>query len=295
MQLEFHQLDRRWEHLRVRHPQRQRRLLASLAEAVQQTPIVVVTAAGQPDRYLVIDGYKRIVALQQLGRDTVEAVGLAPERGRSAAPGPFAAPVRAGDRTGTGVAAGGVRTTLRIRTGGTGAAIRSERELGVAPAGVGRTVTGNDPTASAGRQGRRACGDEVSGPGGPHQPGGLRTDGLGLRTASLRIAASRAVVCRLAQWLGCNPQAHPRCTGSVPQNAAANGAKSPSGCRCFGVVARSGNGSGDCEPRSSPLCGCSGHGDERHAMRSGAAAGRASAPSTGSFGGANRKGARSTC
>jgi ParB family chromosome partitioning protein len=74
MQLEFHQLDRRWEHLRVRHPQRQRRLLASLAEAGQQTPIVVVAAAGQPDRYLVIDGYKRVAALQQLGRDTVEAV-----------------------------------------------------------------------------------------------------------------------------------------------------------------------------------------------------------------------------
>ena len=73
MQLEFHQLDRRWEHLRVRHPQRQRRLLASLAESGQQTPIVVV-AAGPPDRYLVIDGYKRIAALQQLGRDTVEAV-----------------------------------------------------------------------------------------------------------------------------------------------------------------------------------------------------------------------------
>src|SRR5208283_3521272 len=49
-------------------------LLASLAEAGQQTPIVVVAAAGQPDRYLVIDGYKRIAALQQLGRDTVEAV-----------------------------------------------------------------------------------------------------------------------------------------------------------------------------------------------------------------------------
>ena len=41
MQLEFHQLDRRWEHLRVRHPARQRRLLASLAEVGQQTPIVV--------------------------------------------------------------------------------------------------------------------------------------------------------------------------------------------------------------------------------------------------------------
>jgi ParB family transcriptional regulator, chromosome partitioning protein len=72
MQLEFHQLDRRWEHLRVREPQRQRRLLASLADSGQQTPIVVV-AAGPPDRYLVIDGYKRVAALEQLGRDTVEA------------------------------------------------------------------------------------------------------------------------------------------------------------------------------------------------------------------------------
>jgi len=74
MQLEFHQLERRWEHLRVRHPARQRRLLASLAEAGQQTPIVVVAAEGQANRYVVIDGYKRIAALEQLGRDTVEAV-----------------------------------------------------------------------------------------------------------------------------------------------------------------------------------------------------------------------------
>lgn len=74
MQLEFHQLDRRWEQFRVRHPARQRRLLASLADAGQQTPIVVVAAEGQADRYVVIDGYKRIAALAQLGRDTVEAV-----------------------------------------------------------------------------------------------------------------------------------------------------------------------------------------------------------------------------
>src|SRR5215472_3893548 len=74
MQLEFHQLDRRWEHLRVRHPARQRRLLASLAEVGQQTPIVVVELEGQPDRYVVIDGYKRIAALEQLGQDTVDAV-----------------------------------------------------------------------------------------------------------------------------------------------------------------------------------------------------------------------------
>jgi ParB family chromosome partitioning protein len=74
MQLEFHQLDRRWERLRARHPARQRRLLASLAESGQQTPIVVVAVEGQPDRYVVIDGHKRIAALEQLGRDTVEAV-----------------------------------------------------------------------------------------------------------------------------------------------------------------------------------------------------------------------------
>jgi len=74
MQLEFHQFERRWEHLRVHHAGRQRRLLASLAEVGQQTPIVVVAMEGQADRYVVIDGYKRIAALEQLGRDTVEAV-----------------------------------------------------------------------------------------------------------------------------------------------------------------------------------------------------------------------------
>jgi ParB/RepB/Spo0J family partition protein len=74
VQLEFHQLDRRWEHLRARHPDRERRLLASLAATGQQTPIVVVAVAGAPDCYLVIDGYQRVAALEQLGRDTVEAV-----------------------------------------------------------------------------------------------------------------------------------------------------------------------------------------------------------------------------
>jgi uncharacterized ParB-like nuclease family protein len=71
MQLEFHQLDRRLENLRVRHPARQRRLMASLAESGQQTPIIVIESGG---RFLVIDGHKRISALQQLGRDTVQAV-----------------------------------------------------------------------------------------------------------------------------------------------------------------------------------------------------------------------------
>jgi ParB family transcriptional regulator, chromosome partitioning protein len=73
MQLEFHQLDQRWVHLRVREPNRQHHLLASLAESGQQTPIVVVNAKDNEGRYLVIDGHKRIAALRQLGRDTIEA------------------------------------------------------------------------------------------------------------------------------------------------------------------------------------------------------------------------------
>ena len=56
MQLEFHQLDRRWEHLRAQHPARQRRLLASLAEVGQQTPIVVVAAEGQAEREGCVGG-----------------------------------------------------------------------------------------------------------------------------------------------------------------------------------------------------------------------------------------------
>ena len=70
--LEFHQLDRRLERLRVRHPASQRRLIASLAETGQQTPIIVIQQ--QANSYLVIDGHKRINALQTLGRDTVQAV-----------------------------------------------------------------------------------------------------------------------------------------------------------------------------------------------------------------------------
>ncbi len=73
MSLEFHQLDLRFEHLRVRRPERERRLLASLAASGEHIPIVVVAVGDQTHRYLVFDGYKRIAALRQLGRDTVSA------------------------------------------------------------------------------------------------------------------------------------------------------------------------------------------------------------------------------
>ena len=73
MELEFHQIDLRYENLRVRRPDREGRLLSSLAEKGQQMPIVVVPLAGEVKRYLVIDGYKRVRALKRIGQDTVVA------------------------------------------------------------------------------------------------------------------------------------------------------------------------------------------------------------------------------
>jgi ParB family chromosome partitioning protein len=71
VELEFHQIDVRYERLRVRQPARERRLLASLAEAGQQMPIVVVATGAA---YVVVDGHKRVRCLQRLQRDTVAAV-----------------------------------------------------------------------------------------------------------------------------------------------------------------------------------------------------------------------------
>ena len=66
----MHQLIPRYERLRKRHPRLERALLSSLAEIGQQLPIVVVSEA---ERFVLIDGYKRVRAFKRLGRDTVRA------------------------------------------------------------------------------------------------------------------------------------------------------------------------------------------------------------------------------
>ncbi len=71
MELEFHQLDLRYQSLRRRAPEREKRLLASLAQHGQQAPIVVVAAEG--GARVVVDGYKRVRALKALKADTVQA------------------------------------------------------------------------------------------------------------------------------------------------------------------------------------------------------------------------------
>jgi ParB family transcriptional regulator, chromosome partitioning protein len=69
VELEFHQLELRYERLKVARPEQERRLLASLAEIGQQVPVVVVK--DTEGSFVVIDGFKRIRALRHLGRDTV--------------------------------------------------------------------------------------------------------------------------------------------------------------------------------------------------------------------------------
>ena len=68
----MHQLDLRYEALRRRSPEREKRLLASLAQCGQQMPIAVVR--GEDGVHVVVDGYKRIRALKQLKADTVAAM-----------------------------------------------------------------------------------------------------------------------------------------------------------------------------------------------------------------------------
>ena len=77
MEVELHQLTLRYEHLRKRQPLQERALLSSLAELGQQLPIIVV---GDTERWVLIDGYKRVRALKRLGRDTARVTRWEVER-----------------------------------------------------------------------------------------------------------------------------------------------------------------------------------------------------------------------
>src|SRR5437773_9182769 len=163
MQLEFHQLERRWEHLRVRHPARQRRLLASLADSGQQAPIVVVAAEGCTDRYVVIDGYKRIAALEQLGRDTVEAVVWPMSEAAAVL---LDRSLRLSEHE-TALEVGWLLAEMEQRFGYSldELARRFDRRVSwISPApGAGGDSAGGDPAASARGEAVGAGGDEVSG------------------------------------------------------------------------------------------------------------------------------------
>jgi ParB-like chromosome segregation protein Spo0J len=74
MDLQFDQLHLRYAHLRVASPARRGRLLSSISEQGQTTPVLVVPASDA--QYVLLDGYMRVSCLMDLGRDTVAALEL---------------------------------------------------------------------------------------------------------------------------------------------------------------------------------------------------------------------------
>ena len=73
MDLEFQQLEYRYETLRKQDPSKERRLLASLSERGQVCPVVVLPGL-QDGHFVLLDGYKRVRGLKRLRMDTVHAV-----------------------------------------------------------------------------------------------------------------------------------------------------------------------------------------------------------------------------
>lgn len=65
-------LDLKYERLSARRPGAEKRLLASLGETGQQSPVVVV-AGVEAGRYVVVDGHKRVRALKRLKVDVARA------------------------------------------------------------------------------------------------------------------------------------------------------------------------------------------------------------------------------
>ncbi len=73
VEVELESLDLRYAKLRARRPAVEKRLMASLEEAGQQSPVIVV-AAEEPGRWVLIEGRKRVRALKRLKVDAVKAV-----------------------------------------------------------------------------------------------------------------------------------------------------------------------------------------------------------------------------
>ena len=78
MEIELHQLDRPYAGLRIRDPRPLARWLASLSQGDPDDSLaaVLVVPAKASDRFVLIDGYARVAALEQLGRDTTPAIVL---------------------------------------------------------------------------------------------------------------------------------------------------------------------------------------------------------------------------
>jgi ParB family chromosome partitioning protein len=70
-ELNLDALDLKYEKLSVKRDVAERKLLASLGDTGQQSPVIVVR--GEAGRYIVIDGHKRVRALKRLNADVARA------------------------------------------------------------------------------------------------------------------------------------------------------------------------------------------------------------------------------
>src|SRR3990170_4475284 len=73
VEVELDSLDLRYAKLRARRPALEKRLMASLEEVGQQSPVIVV-AGEEPGRWVLIEGRKRVRALKRLKAEAVNAV-----------------------------------------------------------------------------------------------------------------------------------------------------------------------------------------------------------------------------
>lgn len=73
IEVEWHQLELRYQHLRIRTQAVQQRLMLSIHTHGLLVPIVVVSSVGSDSSWVVIDGYLRVNATQALGNDMIKA------------------------------------------------------------------------------------------------------------------------------------------------------------------------------------------------------------------------------
>lgn len=73
MELEYHQLDLKYERLRQRNRREEARLLGSLESDGQRVPLIVIPSE-ESGRYVVVDGFRRLRALRRLGRDMIQVL-----------------------------------------------------------------------------------------------------------------------------------------------------------------------------------------------------------------------------
>lgn len=78
MRLELSELTLKYASLRVDARMEQARLTASIAADGQQSPVTVVAACADEAQhgYVLVDGYRRVTALRELGHDEVQAFAL---------------------------------------------------------------------------------------------------------------------------------------------------------------------------------------------------------------------------